>query len=78
MKIKLKDLPNGVCGIYKINFPNGKIYIGQSVDIKRRIMEHNTPSAAKTPCDKAINKYGKIVEIELLEYTTQEELNLRE
>ena len=28
-------------GIYKINFPNGKSYIGMSVDIENRIKEHN-------------------------------------
>lgn len=26
-----------ICGIYKITSPSGKIYIGQSIDIKRRI-----------------------------------------
>lgn len=28
-------------GIYKINFPNGKCYIGMSCDIERRLKEHN-------------------------------------
>lgn len=67
MKIKLTDLKKGVMGIYKINFPNGKIYIGLSVDIKRRMSEHNAFTKAKTPCDFAIIKYGKIKEIEILE-----------
>jgi len=26
-----------ICGIYKITSPTGKIYIGQSVDIMRRL-----------------------------------------
>ena len=60
MTIKTSELEPGVQGIYKINFPNGKIYIGLSIDIKRRIWEHNCPHEDKTPCDKAINKYGRI------------------
>ena len=68
MKILVKDLIPNMMGIYKINFPNGKCYIGLSCDIKRRMFEHNTPSENKTPCDKAINYYGKITEIEILEF----------
>lgn len=41
MKINIKDCPKGISGIYKINFPNGKSYIGRAVDIKSRIKEHN-------------------------------------
>lgn len=67
MRIQLKDLQPNVSGIYKITFPNGKIYIGMSNDIKRRMSEHNSPSENFTVCDKAINKYGKITEIEILE-----------
>lgn len=61
-------------GIYKITFPNGKIYIGLSNNIKRRIAEHNCPSNNSTPCDKAINKYGKITEIEILEFVNNIDL----
>ena len=67
MIIKVKDLQNNMMGIYKIVFPNSKIYIGLSTDIKRRMYEHNNPHSNKTPCDLAINKYGKIEEIEILE-----------
>lgn len=66
-KVAIKDLPNNIMGIYKINYPNGKIYIGLSRNIKRRMWEHNNINKAKTPCDFAIAKYGKITEIELLE-----------
>jgi hypothetical protein len=31
-------------GIYKLTFPNGKIYIGQSVDILKRLCEHKRES----------------------------------
>ena len=44
MKILVKDLKPAMMGIYKITFPNNKIYIGKSVDIKRRMFEHNSPS----------------------------------
>ena len=34
-------------GIYKITSPSGKIYIGQSVDLKRRLVEHHNLNRAK-------------------------------
>lgn len=44
-------------GIYKIeNKINGKIYIGQSNNIKRRLYEHKTRD--QLPVEKAIQKYG--------------------
>lgn len=67
MLIEVAQIPNNLMGIYKITYPNGKIYIGMSGDIKRRMWEHNNPNANKSPCDQAINKYGKIKEIEILE-----------
>lgn len=52
-------------GIYLINYPNGKVYIGQAQNIHRRILEHN--SRAKIGhrgdgqklqiCDQSIRKY---------------------
>lgn len=58
---------DGLCGIYKINFPNGKSYIGRAVDIKRRIKEHNNPNSTQL-VDKIIQKeLGKVTQIELLE-----------
>ena len=45
------------CGIYKFtNLINGKIYIGQSVDIDRRLKEHKRRDEQRI--DKAIKKYG--------------------
>lgn len=80
--IELKNLQQNISGIYKINYPNGKIYIGQSNDIKRRMYEHNNLKRLEThtaqPCDLAIQKYGEIKEIEILEYTLPENLNERE
>lgn len=83
MKIKLKDLESHVSGIYKLTYPNNKIYIGQSKDIKRRMYEHNNFNRLKnhfnSPCDLAIKKYGKFEEIEILDLCqTQNELNQKE
>lgn len=55
-----------ISGIYKIVFPNGKSYIGQSNNIIRRIREHNC-SSDDYPISRAIRKYGKITNFELLE-----------
>lgn len=79
MIIKVQDLQNNMMGIYKITFPNNKIYIGLSIDIRRRMWEHNNPSSNKTPCDQAINKYGPIKEIEILEFVNDPaQLGIRE
>jgi group I intron endonuclease len=71
MIVKLNELKNNVQGIYKLNYPNGKIYIGQSNDIKRRMYEHNNINRLKnhfnSPCDLAIQKYGRFEEVEILE-----------
>ena len=84
MIIKIKDIPENTCGIYKLTYPNGKIYIGQSVNIKRRMYEHNNPRRLQNhkwnpPCDLAILKYGKFEEIEILDLCrTKEELDQKE
>lgn len=47
------------CGIYKIeNLINGKVYIGQSIEIERRFKKHLT-AKDNTIIHKAIRKYGK-------------------
>lgn len=67
--IKLKDisLKDVYSGVYKITFPNGKVYIGISNNIYRRMLEHNTDFRNNLPIEHAIQKYGKITEFELLE-----------
>lgn len=52
-----------ICGIYKLTSPSGKIYIGQSKDIKNRFSDHkrSVSTARKNKCPKlycAIKKYG--------------------
>lgn len=66
MIIYLKDCPYDLSGIYKLNFPNGKSYIGMSNSIKRRIHEHNC-SKPRNILYSVIKKYGKISKFELLE-----------
>lgn len=65
------------CGIYKItNKKDGKVYIGQSVNIERRFSEH----CSKRPLiDDFIAVLGKDnFEFEILEETSQEELSEKE
>lgn len=66
MKIEL--LPK-TAGIYKINFPNGKFYIGKSINIFERIKNHIKRDYKDHPnllISKAINKYG-VEDVEVLE-----------
>lgn len=50
-----------VCGIYKINYDNGKIYIGQALSIWSRAKEHNSKNIQI--CDKALKKHSATIEI---------------
>lgn len=78
-------------GIYLItNKVNGKVYIGQSVDIDRRIKEHYRSSQPevyalrnerdyKTPIHLAMNKYGiHNFSIKVLEECNKEDLDDKE
>lgn len=79
-KISLNDLPHGICGIYLLEI-NDKKYIGQSIDIKERIRHHNLKCINETVVDKAINKYGKVKDVIILEEidkTDKELMNQRE
>ena len=74
-------------GIYKIeNLINGKVYIGQSKDIDKRVKHHFVDSAFNeknveynTPVHQAIRKYGvENFKVEVLEQCLREELDARE
>lgn len=68
-------------GIYIItNIINGKRYIGQSTDIKRRFYEHRCIShESNIHLKRALNKYGKEnFKYEILELCAEEELDERE
>lgn len=71
-------------GIYKItNKINGKFYIGQSIHIEHRIMDHKAPRSSKRnyPICRAIKKYGRenfsyeIIEVCQLEQLNEKEIN---
>lgn len=81
-----------MCGIYKVtNKLNGKIYIGKSIDIKRRWQEHIRESnvcsdkwilndrGVRTYFHSAIRKYGEDNFIwEIIEECDEEQLNEKE
>lgn len=54
--MKYTEIQSNISGIYKINFPNGKIYIGRAKNIKGRIWEHYAKND-NTPCHFALRKY---------------------
>ena len=68
-------------GIYKITSPTGKIYIGQSWNIKRRVKDYKNGRAKGQPyLHNSLVKYGKAshkfeVIHKLEETVTQEDLN---
>lgn len=67
--MKYSELPIKFSGIYKIDFPNEKIYIGRAIDVKRRVWEHYTKED-RTPCYYALRKYFSTyeeIEVSLLE-----------
>lgn len=78
-------------GIYKLTFPNNKIYIGQSVNIEHRLNQHRLEAnkcfaLVKTARLRNITKlrgvYRKYpwdqINVEILEYCKREEMNERE
>lgn len=75
-----------ICGIYKIeNLINGKCYIGQSVDVKRRWRKHQFTAFSpqvkgyEYPLYRAIRKYGpNNFSFEVLEECDRDSLNKRE
>lgn len=56
MITNIPDLPYACCGIYKIEYDNGKIYIGQAKNIRARAYGHNYKN--KQVCDKALKKHS--------------------
>ena len=68
-------------GIYKITNPNGKVYVGQSKNIKRRWIEYNKLRRCKNQI-KLYNSFQKYNpenhKFELIEECSIEQLNERE
>lgn len=69
-----------ICGIYKITSPTGKVYVGQSVDIHRRIMQHKKMYNKDCPAlYRSMKKHGVENHIfEIIEQCQITELNDRE
>jgi group I intron endonuclease len=70
-------------GIYKITNPNGKIYIGQSIDIEKRWQYYKSQSHNRKDKQNklfnSLNKYGSNNHLfEIIEECTLEQLNERE
>ena len=72
--VNIQELKHSnITGIYKIDFPNQKSYIGQSQNIYKRIIEHNNYAKyghGTHPiqlCEYAIKKYGEVQNITILE-----------
>lgn len=64
-------------GIYKItNTANGKVYIGQSTRLSRRLDEHQADLKNNhhhnQHLQNSYNKYGNVFEIEIIEYCNDE------
>ena len=68
-----------MCGIYKItNLCNGKIYIGQSVDIQRRWRDHKN-CTSDYALYRAFRKYGlENFQFDVIEECNVDQLNERE
>lgn len=66
--------------IYKITNPNGRVYIGQTINLKRRIKEYKRHKCSKqTRLYNSFMKYGfKNHKLEVIEYCDELDLNNRE
>lgn len=86
-KISIKDT-NVMCGIYLIEYPNGKVYIGQAQNIHLRMLEHNSRARIGHRgdgkklqlCDKKIKEYFEngVQEYVVLEECPINELDIKE
>lgn len=68
-------------GIYKITSPNGKIYIGETVNLKKRCLCYLTPNRIKKQRGiyNSLIKYGvETHKFEILEFCEPKDLKIRE
>ena len=71
---------NKNCGIYKITSPVGKVYIGQSSDIKNRFKVYQRLSCKQqVKLYNSLKKYGvENHQFDIIEYCSEEDLNCSE
>lgn len=73
--MELEEIKNEIIsGIYKINYPNGKSYIGQAKNIYKRLVEHNNyakyghGNREILLCEKKLKEYNCLItDFDLLE-----------
>jgi len=83
MKKELEKLNKDVkiCGIYKITSPNNRVYIGQSNNIRRRILTYFEPKggSSQVRLKASFNKHGiDLHSLSILEECKENLLNERE
>lgn len=79
--IHAKDIPSGTSGIYLIESPSGEKYIGQSICLKRRLIDHKCPSRKHSghPISNEFLKYDfKDFKFDILQTCDASELNRAE
>lgn len=72
---------NKNCGIYKITSPTGRVYIGQSRNLKRRLTEYKLKSKVKYQprIIYSFDKHGvEKHQFDIIEYCSEEQLNCSE
>jgi group I intron endonuclease len=58
-RIELRNIEDSICGIYKITSPSGRVYIGQSINIKNRYRVHiSSIDGVDTKLTRSFKKYG--------------------
>lgn len=71
-----------ICGIYKIQTPNGSAYVGSSINVKRRWAEHRSSLRAgrhhSSRLQAAFDKYGDDLLFLIVEECLERDLNSRE
>jgi group I intron endonuclease len=68
-----------ICGIYKIISPSGRIYIGQSKNIKARWKSYHGRNSGQPVLENSFKKYGiKSHIFEVIEECKEEDLDCRE
>ena len=78
-QLKVTIMPSNTIytGIYKITSPSGKVYIGQSLDINRRLNVHKRANCTNQPrLDRSLKKHGPDNHtFEIIHQCLSEELN---